>query len=240
MACVAAVGMGTGVYFANRGPTWQQVKDSVQAELDAEVVNFDFPTPGDGAYLMLEPARGEEIVSPADVVTAIAVVDRLRSKSQRLSGALDLRIDLRPGGQVGVRWWDPGDGSGVRLMVIEDFQGRYGEWFCQLPMLERLPVMGPGSDFTRIGECNPNAQSLPIAAWQDSVGCAGIGALGHLKRLDIGGAVADPRELPFLESLEGVRLHLVDDTVKNRAIAKGRFPRAEVEFFDSEVGASSL
>jgi hypothetical protein len=102
-------------------------------------------------------------------------------------------------------------------------------------MLERLPVMGPGSDFARIGECNPNAKALSVEVWGDSVGHAGIGALEHLTWLGIGGEVADPNELPFLENLEGVRLHLVEDTAENRAIVRAKFPRAEIEFFDSEV-----
>jgi hypothetical protein len=229
--------MGTGVYLANRGPSWQQVRDSVQAELDAEVVNFDFPRRwvGEGASLRLAPARGEDVVSSADVVTAIAVVDRFRSKSRRLRADPDLTVDLGPGGYVYARWSDPGDGLGVRLTSIDGFDGAYGEWFCQLPLLLDLPKAGPGSDFSRVGECNPNAQSLPIAAWQDSVGYAGIGDLEHLTWLGIGGEVADPNELPFLENLEGTRLHLVEDTAENRAIVRAKFPRAEIEFFDSAV-----
>jgi hypothetical protein len=223
-------------YRFGRTVTEEQIAADVRAAVDATVADFAFPQRNheQGAWILLD-SQSTSGVSPADVISAISVVDEYWSKSRRLPEILELSVYTTRPEPVIAEWSKQPDDSGVRLVRIDGLWDRYDESFGRWPALRGLGTLGPGSDFSRIGECNPNLETLVIGSWEESNGYEGLNDVHELRWLEIGGEVRNIGDLPLLANLEYLRLHLSEDTPANREKIQDRFPDCEIEFSETPL-----
>ncbi|MDR2372735.1 MAG: hypothetical protein LBD77_01260, partial [Bifidobacteriaceae bacterium] len=204
MALLAGVACAAGALLAGlSGCGEEKLREEIVREIDAvtegDVVNFSLPNKNDGQpnWVWLAPPESQQALSSADMAAAIAVIDSHRSDS-RLGGTRlrlvigDEKVVMHP--LVEATWSDDGSGEERVLTSIvandpnaglsaNEFRIAYGEWMCKFPRLEELVGTGPGSDFSRAGQCTPDLKSLSIGAWDASRGYEGLGDLGTLEWL---------------------------------------------------------
>jgi hypothetical protein len=233
LACVAGLAL-LGLGACGEEELRREIMGEIAAATAGRVVDFKLTDArvGQPSWVWLSPPEGEEDVTPEDIAAAMAVIDAHQSDRRLRRGGIELAVDddrsLRQP-LVNAAWWETADGSDVELASISGASVVYGEWMCQFPHLRQLSMTGPGSDFSRVGECSPALEILEIGAWGESTGHEGLGDLKNLVGLSAFEGV-EPGEFPEFEGLTSLSVELVEDTDANRAAIEAKVPGSDVTF----------
>jgi hypothetical protein len=242
----AVVLVALGVVAALTGDGWghKTLQDRIEAEVHSATgldVVFELPDGhGQGARLYFlnreyQELSGRELwgrmgLSTPQTVAAITAFGSFLGEPGPLRDDYTLSLIFPYSGGQEVEWDRLGGASERHVRSVVGTDLPYGESYCAFPELRVLLHAGAGSDFGRVGECNPELEEFGISAWQDSTGRDGLAELGQLKTLSIEGGFDDPAAISSLQSLRTLRVELANDTPETREELRATLPNCDIEF----------
>jgi hypothetical protein len=207
------------------------VKADIEAATDLEVSYFTVgdQAVGEGHRLELALPDGQETFSTADLAATILVLDEHRAKNPSMRRSPGWSV-VAGEDSMSVGWTADPESS---VYDVGRTHSPHDDSYCRLPDLIWLEPAGPRSDLSRIGRCSPALSTLAIEDWGSSTGREGLADLGDLKELLIFGPVDDVSDIPALDSLEYLKLHLAEDTTANRDALQARLPDCTIHYTDA-------